>query len=179
MLFRSLTPVLVLAALAALVAPSARADQLSGGKIALKLKLPPENGGTGFEAPSATYLARYFNFSRCVCDTDTTTKEYEVEYTWDGGSPPSPVPSVDLHPWAGQNCDSDTEATRDANCTPLPLFTAASISTLARVDYDLRDLVARPVDVPRGQARRPALAGHPNRHGVGRREPVQAVRERS
>ena len=76
----------------ALLAPAVHAEPLSSGTVKLTLKLPPEDGGTGFTAPSAVYLARYFNFARCICDTDTTTKEYEIEYTWDGMAP-SPVPS--------------------------------------------------------------------------------------
>ncbi len=129
----------------ALLAPAVHAEPLSSGTVKLTLKLPPEDGGTGFTAPSAVYLARYFNFARCMCDTDTTTKEYEIEYTWDGMAP-SPVPSQELHPWSGEGCDADMTSVRDGQCTAHDIFTPASISTIKRVDYDAQALMSHPAD---------------------------------
>ncbi len=129
----------------ALCAPAVHAEPLSSGTVKLTLKLPPEGGGSGFVAPSATYLARYFNFARCQCDTDTTTKEYQIEYTWDGTAP-VPVPTQELHPWSGEGCDADMTSVRDGQCTAHDIFTPASISTIKRVDYDAQALMSHPSD---------------------------------
>jgi len=145
MTLRPFVPVL---AIALLTASSAHAtDLFGGGMLKLTLKLPPENStGGAFTEPSTTYLPKYFNQARCLCDASGEEQEYQIEYTW--ATPPTTTPmDTPIEIWAGQNCDSDVLATRDMNCTHLespgkPANLPAS--GVYRVNYRVSELVTPP-----------------------------------
>jgi hypothetical protein len=159
---------LILALVLAVPAGAHAQNKLNDGKIELTLKLPAENGGSSFTTPNTDYLARYFNVSRCVCDTDSDTKEYRIEYRWVDPAP-TPTPTELLRPWSGEGCNAAMSSTRDAQCLDHPTFTPAELATVKTVDYDARDLMLH--DAARGRlpdvdvTRRPALA----RHAIGQR----------
>jgi hypothetical protein len=131
---------LILALVLAVPAGAHAQNKLNDGKIELTLKLPAENGGSSFTTPNTDYLARYFNVSRCVCDTDSDTKEYRIEYRWVDPAP-TPTPTELLRPWSGEGCNAAMSSTRDAQCLDHPTFTPAELATVKTVDYDARDLM--------------------------------------
>lgn len=105
----------------ALLAPAVHADQLNGGKVAMELRLPPENGGSGYTAPTPTYLAKYFNFARCACDKAGQAQSYQVRYTW--ATEPTAAVSQPLEIWVGRGCDNSDPAVVRANCNKLEPIT--------------------------------------------------------
>ena len=123
-----------------LVVRVAHADQLNGGKVKMELRLPPENGGSGFVAPTPTYLAEYFNLARCTCDKSGQAQSYQVRYTW-ATAPTMPV-SKPLEIWVGSGCDNADPDVVNANCNKLDAITDpdALAQTVDRV-YSVGELL--------------------------------------
>lgn len=135
----SLRP-LLLALLVAVPTGAQAQNKLNDGQIQLKIKLPTEPGGSTFAEPNDGDLDRYFNLARCLCDTDSDTKEYRIEYSWIAPAPTS-TPTEPLHPWSGEGCDAEMTSTRDAACVEHTVFTPVELATVKTVDYDARDLM--------------------------------------
>lgn len=143
----SLRPLVPVLAIALLAPGTAAADQLNGGKIKLVLKLPPENGGSGYIDPNPDYVQRYFNGARCACDVGGSEQQYRIEYSWatDPATPPGQMVDV----WTGVGCAGAMDGTRATVCTHQPPITdpgTALDHTLQR-EYRVKDLVVDP-DMP-------------------------------
>lgn len=127
-------------AVALAVPAGARADQLNGGKIALELQLPPENGSSGFTEPTDEYLAKFFNSARCACDVGGSEQLYRIEYTWQ--TPPSVPPSEPVEIWTGIGCGALMPDERIARCTKGdPIDDPTLIDRAAQRTYRVKDLV--------------------------------------
>ncbi len=141
----SRSPILPVLAMVLLAAPGmeARADQLNGGVIGLKLKLPPERGTGEFAEPTAEYLLNYFNGARCACDVGGTQQLYRIEYTW--ARTPDPVANHEIDIWTGIGCESALDTERETVCTHQPSISDPDdLARTVKRDYRVKDLVLRP-----------------------------------
>jgi hypothetical protein len=130
---RLVIPVLAIAALAA---PSARADQLNGGKVKMEIRLPSESDPSSFITPTAIRLASYFNEARCSCAKGGETELYQVRYTW--MTEPTAAVSKPLEIWVGRGCKSDNPDVVRANCEKLdPIPDPDALTQTVNHTYDL------------------------------------------